>query len=622
VPLARYATAWTLVHPAVTSAIVGPRTMEQLDGLLAAGDVRIRSSISNGSTHLRPAHDERVSVLRRWLREPLVHVLVSGCAALPTPPRRRTTEREPGDRRAGRCDRGHARGVSPRDEPDASATDEQAMLDSWVADEVLVREGPRHGPRPAATRSSAAGSSRRWNIYWRTPRQIPTPTDAELETFIRAHADRYASPARISFTHVFVSATACRRGSAQRGDGAPDKLDEGADPASLGDPFLRGREIRLHSQAELASIFGAAFAAEVMQLPIDVWSAPMRSTYRHPSRAPDREAGPERSLRSPRCVRRSQVTGGTSAAVWSTRGARPDACAVPRECGASRLVTRFASCWCCSRASPTPHSFDPTLLDLREREPGLYDVVWKPAATRDGERAPGASARAGLFCRVHNASASLTRPSAEASSCSGWTAVRTGYAARRSPSPGRKPSRPTSHPPDHVDRRHDDDGRAAKRCERAGRSGCRLGCAARDRLRRYGELGIEHILEGTDHLAFVLALLLLVRAWRRLLGTITAFTLAHTITLGLAVLGVLHVPSGAGRGDDRAQHRARRDRGAPAAGARATLAHRQPWLRRLPLRLDARLGFAGALAELGFPPTKCRRLAGFNGGVEIGQLPS
>jgi aryl-alcohol dehydrogenase-like predicted oxidoreductase len=41
VPLARYATAWTLVHPAVTSAIVGPRTMAQLDGLLAACDVRI-----------------------------------------------------------------------------------------------------------------------------------------------------------------------------------------------------------------------------------------------------------------------------------------------------------------------------------------------------------------------------------------------------------------------------------------------------------------------------------------------------------------------------------------------------------------------------------------------------
>jgi aryl-alcohol dehydrogenase-like predicted oxidoreductase len=41
VPLARYATAWTLVQPAVTSAIVGPRTMAHLDGLLAACDVRI-----------------------------------------------------------------------------------------------------------------------------------------------------------------------------------------------------------------------------------------------------------------------------------------------------------------------------------------------------------------------------------------------------------------------------------------------------------------------------------------------------------------------------------------------------------------------------------------------------
>ena len=52
VPLARYATAWTLVHPAVTSAIVGPRTMEQLEGLLAAGDVRIPA-----------AHLERIDVL-------------------------------------------------------------------------------------------------------------------------------------------------------------------------------------------------------------------------------------------------------------------------------------------------------------------------------------------------------------------------------------------------------------------------------------------------------------------------------------------------------------------------------------------------------------------------------
>ena len=54
--------------------------------------------------------------------------------------------------------------------------------------------------------------------------------------------------------------------------------------------------------------------------------------------------------------------------------------------------------------------------------------------------------------------------------------------------------------------------------------------------------GIEHILFGFDHLLFVLALILIVRKGRVLVWTITAFTLAHSITLSLATLGVVHVP--------------------------------------------------------------------------------
>ncbi len=54
--------------------------------------------------------------------------------------------------------------------------------------------------------------------------------------------------------------------------------------------------------------------------------------------------------------------------------------------------------------------------------------------------------------------------------------------------------------------------------------------------------GIEHILLGYDHLLFVLALILIVRNTRMLVWTITAFTLAHSITLSLATLGVVHVP--------------------------------------------------------------------------------
>ena len=55
-------------------------------------------------------------------------------------------------------------------------------------------------------------------------------------------------------------------------------------------------------------------------------------------------------------------------------------------------------------------------------------------------------------------------------------------------------------------------------------------------------LGVEHILFGIDHLLFVLALIILVRGWRRIALTVTAFTVAHSITLAAATLGFVHVP--------------------------------------------------------------------------------
>ena len=58
----------------------------------------------------------------------------------------------------------------------------------------------------------------------------------------------------------------------------------------------------------------------------------------------------------------------------------------------------------------------------------------------------------------------------------------------------------------------------------------------------YLGLGAEHILLGIDHLLFVLALLLLVKGWRQLIATVTAFTVAHSLTLAAATLGYVHVP--------------------------------------------------------------------------------
>jgi hypothetical protein len=64
----------------------------------------------------------------------------------------------------------------------------------------------------------------------------------------------------------------------------------------------------------------------------------------------------------------------------------------------------------------------------------------------------------------------------------------------------------------------------------------------REVIKTYFLLGVEHILLGIDHLLFVLALLFLVRSWPRLIGTVTASTVAHSLTLAAATFGWVHVP--------------------------------------------------------------------------------
>ncbi|NIQ13945.1 MAG: HupE/UreJ family protein, partial [Candidatus Dadabacteria bacterium] len=58
----------------------------------------------------------------------------------------------------------------------------------------------------------------------------------------------------------------------------------------------------------------------------------------------------------------------------------------------------------------------------------------------------------------------------------------------------------------------------------------------------YWEMGLVHILDGIDHLLFLFAIMLLIKGFGKLLKTITAFTIAHSITLGLATLGFVNIP--------------------------------------------------------------------------------
>jgi hypothetical protein len=139
--------------------------------------------------------------------------------------------------------------------------------------------------------------------------------------------------------------------------------------------------------------------------------------------------------------------------------------------------------------------------------------------------------------------------------------------------------------------------------------------------RTYIGLGIEHILFGIDHLLFVLALLFLVDGLRRLVWTITAFTIAHSITLILASLGVLWVPGAAVEAVIALSIVFVAGEIVHVRQGHSSLTRRWPWLVAFLFGLLHGLGFAGALREIGLPEQSIvLALLCFNIGVEIGQL--
>lgn len=137
----------------------------------------------------------------------------------------------------------------------------------------------------------------------------------------------------------------------------------------------------------------------------------------------------------------------------------------------------------------------------------------------------------------------------------------------------------------------------------------------------YVSHGMRHILMGFDHLLFVFALMLIVRKRLLLVKTITSFTVAHSITLGLATLGVIHVPAAPVEATIALSILLLAIEIARLSYGRPSLTSRFPWAVAFSFGLLHGLGFAGALTEIGLPQGDAPlALLSFNVGVELGQL--
>jgi hydrogenase/urease accessory protein HupE len=259
--------------------------------------------------------------------------------------------------------------------------------------------------------------------------------------------------------------------------------------------------------------------------------------------------------------------------------------------------------------------FRPAYLELEERGQDTFDVVWKvPAA--------GESLRLGIRLRFPAGTTNLTEPRggfADGAITERWTIRRagglTGQEIRIEGLPGGIT--------DVLARIEHPDGttqveRLLPEKPRFVVAGPQSGASV---SRTYLGLGIRHILEGIDHLLFVLALVLIVGDVRRLMLTITAFTLAHSLTLAAATLGLVHVPQAPVEAAIAlsivfvAAEIVHGMKGRPGLTARA------PWVVAFSFGLLHGFGFAGALSAVGLPPRAIPlALLFFNLGVEVGQL--
>lgn len=265
--------------------------------------------------------------------------------------------------------------------------------------------------------------------------------------------------------------------------------------------------------------------------------------------------------------------------------------------------------------SARAHEIRPALLDIEESSPGLFEVTWKlpgrgdralglePVLPEDLELAAPAAVRQvpGAWVQRATYKSDGTGLVGQRISIRGLRALQTDVLLRVHLLDGSthtavlRPNTPTFEIPARESKRE-------------------MAVAS-------WKMGVVHILEGFDHLLFLLALMLIVSGFWPLVKTITAFTVAHSITLALATLGFVSFPAAPTEAVIAlsivflAAEVVRKRQG------NAVLTERYPWVVAFGFGLIHGLGFAGALSQIGIPADEVPlALLMFNLGVETGQI--
>jgi hydrogenase/urease accessory protein HupE len=270
--------------------------------------------------------------------------------------------------------------------------------------------------------------------------------------------------------------------------------------------------------------------------------------------------------------------------------------------------------WVLATGAASAHEVRPGFLELRESDPSTYALQWKRPA--GGEVEIRISPVVPEGCHLVTPDQQQLTPGAVV--VRGTLRCPGGLAGKTLRIAGLE-----STVTDVLVRVQHADGRIESQLLRPVNPAVTLGTATGtvERALSYLQLGVQHILLGVDHLLFVLGLLLIVRNRWMLVKTITAFTVAHSITLAIATLGYASAPvaplnaaialSILFLGPEVVR--------AWRGGTSFTIRH--PWVVAFAFGLLHGFGFASGLTAMGLPRAEIPlALLLFNVGVELGQI--
>jgi hydrogenase/urease accessory protein HupE len=260
------------------------------------------------------------------------------------------------------------------------------------------------------------------------------------------------------------------------------------------------------------------------------------------------------------------------------------------------------------------HELRPAYLEITETAPETYDITWKVPAR--------GQYRLALHVRLPESCTEASPPvtsDADAAMTSRWTARCAGGLAGKTLTIDGLAATYT----DALARivRADGTVQTARLTPDFPDFVVTTAASAADTAWTYFVLGVQHILQGLDHLLFVFALLLLIRDARTLITTITAFTVAHSITLACAALGIAAAPQPPVEALVALSIALVASEIIRESKGRKDLSGRYPWIIAFLFGLLHGFGFGGALREIGLPQKDVPlALFTFNLGVEAGQL--